>query len=210
MQKNITPLAAVNADSAQSVNNNEIFDDHAQRIIEVQASHLLRTKIFPEHMRDDLIQELSIILLDEIANFNPEKSSFHTFAENVIHKRGFNLIVAAKSEKSKMQMELLSLDEPITIDGEELPLGEAIDIDSVKISIGAISRAESEYKELRESIKFALSMLSPELRIICLEIMNGASITSLAGKYNTSRSRFRQRFIHPIRKVFKQLELDSF
>lgn len=206
MKDTIFPSAAINADSAHS--DSGIFSADIRKKIHLQAHVLIKCGWFPEHMKKDLEQELSLVLLAESEHFDPAKSSFPTFAKHVLKKRSLNLIERARTIKAGADIEMLSLDISVNEEGESLV--ELLDFDSIRIAMGVQSRSRSDMGELCECVAHALTLLNPELREICIAIMDGESISGLARRYGMSRPGFRKAYFPQIQKVFLDAGLGEF
>jgi RNA polymerase sigma factor (sigma-70 family) len=162
-------------------------------------------------MREDLEQELLVILHNESRNFDPAKSSFSTFAKRVLANRSQNHIrnvLTAARHNGEYGIENISIYERVGSDGKIV--GDFINFDEVRIQMGYQSRSECEMKELRECIDLALSRLPVASREICLAILRGETVSSLAKAHGMDVSWFRAKYLSSLRPIFIDAEINGF
>ena len=147
-----------------------LFDERTERIIKAQADRLVTTGLFEQHERDDVENELRIVLAYEMAKYDPEKDRY-TFTATVMAKHGLNAAIK-RSNYLRDKPRPLSLDEPIN--GET---GETfLDIIPATDEAGRQERASLTEKLTRRLLKF----LEPLDKDICKAVMAGKSIRDIA------------------------------
>ena len=176
-------FAADKADSIRSVDT-DYFDKRIRKLIMEKVRYLMKTGLFPENIKEDIYQRLSIMLWNAQKNFDSMQSNKYTFARCVLANRAKNMIDAAVRRQDDEPVEMLSIDLVINADGDEY--GDMIDSDDAEMSLGNRVRPRIESLDLRETI------------------------ASLAHMYGISRTAFRKTYIAPIRTVFIRLGLDEF
>lgn len=209
MQERVTKNAALSAASAQPFPSNA-FDDRMMRIIRIQVSRLIKTKLFPEHMRDDLVQKLSCIICSELATYNPERGNVYTYARKIAFNRSINIINHTRvlARRSEEPQDMLSLDQVVNEEMETL--GELIDANDVACLMGRQTRCPFEFNDLVNIVCQTMEEMPEEYAAICQAILSGESISSLAKRYGVSRTWFREKYLNPIRKIFIKVGLDQY
>lgn len=200
-------FAADKADSIRSVDT-DYFDKRIRKLIMEKVRYLMKTGLFPENIKEDIYQRLSIMLWNAQKNFDSMQSNKYTFARCVLANRAKNMIDAAVRRQDDEPVEMLSIDLVINADGDEY--GDMIDSDDAEMSLGNRVRPRIESLDLRDSEEYAITQLPPESQRICRAILAGETIASLAHMYGISRTAFRKTYIAPIRTVFIRLGLDEF
>ena len=199
--------AAVKAESACPVET-DYFDKRIKKLITEKDRYLVKTGLFPENMKDDIYQRLSVMLWGSQENFDPQQSNKYTFAKCVLKNRAKNMIDVAVRKQADEPEEMFSIDLVINADGDDY--GDMIDSDDAEMSLGNRIRSRIESRELIDSETYAISQLPEESQRICRAILAGETITSLAKAYGISRTAFRKKYLYPIREVFTRLGLDEF
>ena len=207
MLERVTTNAALCALPAPTAHNN-VFDPRMMKIITCRARWLIKTGLFPVHMKDDLIQELALILMAELDHFDREKGNIYTFARMVVCNRSKNMIERACSRKSKEPQEMLSLD--VVVNEEQETLADEISSDDVDCILGKPTRPAHDAEDVAGLVREAICLLPEEHADICRAIMSGSSVSSLAKHHGLSRPWFRRKYFVPIRAVFVKVGLDHY
>ena len=200
-------FAADKADSTRFVDT-DYFDKRIRKLIMEKIRYLMKTGLFPENIKEDIYQRLSIMLWNAQNNFDSMQSNKYTFAKCVLKNRAKNMLDAAVRRRDDEPEEILSLDVEINEDGDSL--GDILNADKILSTISNHVRSGMERIELIECEKQAIEKLPSHLQIICKEILAGDTISSLAKKYHLNRTWFKEKYLLPIRKVFVEAGLADF
>ena len=156
--------------------------------------------------REDLEQDMALHLLTALLKHDPEKSSLQTFANRVIDY--WTSVQVRKWRASRRDYRALgvSLDHICQDeDGECTTLGDMLREDEAlgfTESLGCI-----EAVELKMIVDEALATLSPQLREMCLALMD-QSVADLCRSHNLSRGKVAFQ-MKKIRKAFERVGLDE-
>lgn len=181
-----------NSHHVVSRNSYSCFTDYENQTIQHHADKLLRLNGIPEHMRDDIMQELAVTLWERLPSFDPEKSDRKSFASNVIHLKTIDILRRFYSSKEKFHREILSLNVNVICDGEEMEAIQTIPDHTPQVS-----------PELRFDIKATIESLEPELREMCLALEK-MSLYEYCRDYHVSRF-IANRRIGKLRIIFGKL-----
>ncbi|WP_157100586.1 hypothetical protein [Rhodoplanes sp. Z2-YC6860] len=96
------------------------FERRVMRNIQTHAKRLARSNAVPGMDVQDYEQDLAADLVQRQAAFNPLIASFATFADRIIGHRASTLRTPTAWKNAERSM--LSLDAPLSVDGEELTL----------------------------------------------------------------------------------------
>ena len=147
-----------------------LFDARTERIIRAQADKMVATGLFEQHEREDVENELRIVLAYEMAKYDPAKDRY-TFTATILAKRGVNAIIK-RGNYLRDNPRPLSLDEPVNGESGETFL----DIIPAADEAGRQERALRTEKLTRRLLK----SLEPLDKDICEAVMEGKSIRDIA------------------------------
>ena len=147
-----------------------LFDARTERIIRAQADKMVATGLFEQHEREDVENELRIVLAYEMAKYDPAKDRY-TFTATILAKRGVNAIIK-RGNYLRDNPRPLSLDEPVNGESGETFL----DIIPAADEAGRQERALRTEKLTRRLLK----SLEPLDKDICEAVMAGKSIRDIA------------------------------
>lgn len=207
MLERVTTNAALCASPAPS-DHNSVFDQRMMKIITNRANWLIKTGLFPAYMKDDLSQELALILWTELDHFDRQKSNVYTFARMVVCNRAKNMVARACSLKSKEPEEMLSLD--AVVNDEQETLADTTSLDEVDSILGKLTRPACDVEDIAALVHEAIGLMPKTHADVCHAIMNGHSVSSLARQHGISRPWFRRKYFEPIRAVFVKVGLDLY
>ncbi len=157
-----------------------LFDERTERIIKAQADRLVTTGLFEQQEREDVENELRVVLAYEMAKYDPAKDRY-TFAATVLAKRGVNAIIKRRNYL-RDNPRPLSLDEPINGENGEtfLDIIPSDDLPADEI----VCRKE----ELNNRIEKLLASLAPRDRDICMGVMEGKGLLEIARNVGMTHS----------------------
>ena len=140
------------------------LNEYAANLIRYKAQQLIgKCGLTPDDY-EDLMQEMTLDLLQRLPKFDPTKAKRNTFIARIIDHKVSTIIRHCTQEKRDYRR-TCSLNEPIEDrDGACVTRGEMISQDDHDLHAGKHTRAESERTETRAVISFSISELPPELR----------------------------------------------
>lgn len=188
--------------------NNEFASGKIKKLVKEHSLRLLKTGLFQENQREDLEQELLLVLWRESVHYNGKRGSFATFAKTVLKHRSKNIIDKEKYLRKLAPQMFESLD--IVINEDQDTAGDLIDSDTYEMDVAGRVRPLLESFELIECENYAISKLPPHLQEFCHAILSGDSISSFAKKKKVSRAAIAKYYIAPIRTVFTREGLREF
>ncbi|HOC94357.1 MAG TPA: sigma-70 family RNA polymerase sigma factor [bacterium] len=147
----------------------EQFDEYEITLIRIKSKSVVgKAGFLPDDM-EDIMQDIIVDLLERLPKYNPDKSSRHTFIDDLANNKIARMLCdksAAKRHYSLAPATLDMVDGKVHGDDAE-PVSEKNEICS------DTSRTLSDFEiiELRQDIVRALKKLPPKLRDICVMLM---------------------------------------
>jgi len=183
-----------------------ILTKSAQSLIQIKARQLCDKHGFSRSDFKDLIQELTLRLLEKAHLYDPARgASRDTFADWVITSSVRMILRDRKRIKRAAGLTALSLDVTGTSqDGSEWSLGEMIGVeDRARITFNAVTPNAGERQEL---LQFAMNSLPKDLAEIAHRLQTG-TVASVARDMGISRRQV-YRAVAGIRQYFEKVGLD--
>jgi len=152
--------------------NHGELDEYAVTTIRVKSKKLIGKAGYSKADSDDIRQEITLDLLQRLPNFDPSKSSLHTFVNDVVDHKIARMIEVRNAEMRDFKTVPLSLNVlEEDADGTLFELIDEIADETLPWNRDAGEMSEYELLELRNDIIRVLSKLPPQLREICLRLM---------------------------------------
>lgn len=95
-------------------------DSYAAFFISIKAKTMIRTGLFSPDDREDIEQELMIAYLKDEGNFKGNRAEKETFTRMVINHRSIQMVREITTDKRKVRLKEISLDQPAFDDEEKL------------------------------------------------------------------------------------------
>jgi len=175
-------------------------DEYVARLIEVKARQLVGQAGFTESDRKDLEQELTLHLLEHLPEYDPRRSSRHTFIARLVEHKMASLLryrLAGKRDPARVER---SLDEPVT-DAAGAQVDTASTMPGPEGEPGTVQDAAIDLAD-------AVLQLPPHLRALCERIPE-ATMQEIADELGVTR-RTVYRWIDEIRSRFEDAGLDDY
>jgi RNA polymerase sigma-70 factor (ECF subfamily) len=176
------------------------------KLIKIRAYALSRGYGHIPEDREDLEQDMALQLLTALPAHDPEKSSLQTFANRVIDYWTSVQVRKWRASCRDYRARGVSLDHICQDnDGERTTLGDSLREEEAlgfTESLGCI-----EAVDLKVLVDKVLATLSPQLRTMCLALMNH-SVADLCRSHNLSRGKVAFQ-MKKLRKAFEQVGLDE-
>jgi RNA polymerase sigma factor (sigma-70 family) len=169
-----------------------VVSEYAQTLIRVKAWQLCRHPGFSPSDENDFKQELALLLLAKLAQFDPTRATLNTFIDRVVESGVRMLLRAARRLKRGGGRRVASLDVPLPVDDdEEQTLGDTVSYDTHSRRTGSrISDPRDQFVD-RGAIEQALEWMSEDLRQLARRLME-TTPTELAADLGISRQRMRE------------------
>jgi len=164
-------------------------DEYVARLVRIKARQLVGKAGFTESDREDIEQELILHLIERLPEYDPRRSSRHTFIARVVEHKVADLIRYRTAGMRDPRRVERSLDEPVT--GAE---GEQADLASMT---PGDERTPGEPHDAAIDLAEALEGLPPHLRALCKRLPE-ATIQEIADEFGVTR-RTVYRWIEEIR-----------
>ena len=133
---------------------------------------------------EDLEQELTIHLFEQLPKFDPTRGAFSTFVDRVVDHKAADILDARFAACRDCRLRVGSIHDPVRLqDGGEV-LVEDMDLDdAVQVQRGIGGRSPHEEADLRIDLERALAALTPEQRDLCLRLLTStiAEISATTG-----------------------------
>ncbi len=175
-------------------------DEYVARLVTAKARQLIRTAGFRLSDREDIEQDLTVHLLEHLPEYDPARSSLHTFMDRLVENAAADLIryrMAGMRDPRRLER---SLDEPVT-DAE----GRQADVASTLAGSG---KTPGELRDAAVDLARAMDKLEPRLRLVC-ERLPVATPQEIADELGVTR-RTVYRWIGEIRALFEEAGLGDY
>jgi hypothetical protein len=176
------------------------------KIISFQVDAAIRWRWFSESERDDLNQQLAILLIHRSSSFDPSIASWPTFVKMVSRRELACQAYRARHRKLN-RPECGSLNQACRDkDGKSVELGDQLEQEVANNRKGTKPRSESSHFELRHDIEAVLPLLTVEQSQFCKAFLKTESISESSIECSVVRSTVYRR-IRKVRETFKEHEI---
>jgi RNA polymerase sigma-70 factor (ECF subfamily) len=160
------------------------LDEYALTCIRHKAYQLVGQAGFTRDDLEDLEQELTIHLFEQLPKFDPTRGAFSTFVDRVVDHKAADILDARFAACRDCRLRVGSIHDTVRLqDGGEV-LVEDMDLDdAVQVQRGIGGRSPHEEADLRIDLERALATLTPEQRDLCLRLMTStiAEVSAATG-----------------------------
>lgn len=167
-----------------------VVSEYAQTVIRVKARRLCRRPGFGRSEEDRVRQDLSLLLLTKLEQFNPERATLNTFVDRVVESGVRMFLRSARRLKRHGGRVAESLDAAGPACPTR-PLRDFVGQDAHARRTGATSPDPRDEFVDRDAIQHVLDLLSPEDRALCERLLE-IEPTPLAAELGMSRRQMRQ------------------
>ncbi len=178
-------------------------DKFSTQCIRHTAQALVEEGTFPRSDLEDVAQDLLLALLEQSANFDPDKARWSTFVKTVVRMSAISLRRRQRSQRRQAHCELSSLNVLIDDgDGQLVELGATVSEEEHRTGLGQDSISHTEQVDLALDVQAALRTMPAELRAICERLKTqsqaevlcdlGISRTTLERRLELIRQHFRE------------------
>lgn len=203
MTQNNNQSVRSEAEAALNTNRIPTFEEvyamtYVQESIRAMLDQNVRLYPLLASYKDDLRQEVLVILWRSLRRYNPQKSSIKTYVRLLLEtafrdarKKFFtetNIVLANVDDISNY--EFLDEDSMLSKDKRQVMIDLASDSLNKEI--------------LQRDVASILNTLSPELQDFAQRLMNGDSLSAIGREMGVNHSTIRWRYLNPLREAFKK------
>jgi len=149
----------------------EGLDDYAVNLIRYKTRRLIGQAGFTRSDQEDIEQDLSLHLRQQLPKHNPRKGTLKTFINTVLDNKIRTMVAARITSQLNVRQHDYSLDETIETEiGDKVSRAEAMDLEEYLMGVGYISRRALDAVELRIDVHYAVSLLPSDLQSLCARL----------------------------------------
>lgn len=184
-------------------------DEYISRLIKKKARQLTEHHAFTKSDQEDIEQELWLALLQRSGNYDPEKSSFHTFAYKVIQDKISDIIKSNNTLKHLLRLSSSSLDDDVTdFDGDIVARHETIDQNDYMVRTGKLSRSKKELQDLSLDIEQSIAKLPKTIQEFCKNLLF-EDVSDISNRTGEPKYKLYRR-IGKIRTILEKFDLNEY
>jgi len=161
-----------------------------------------------EQQREDLIQDLTLALLESMDTFDPERATWPTFVKNVIHRAAISLTRHRNAKRRRPKRAIRSLNTVVADeDGQAVELGSTISEADYYSAKGITNSEDTVLAEREWDLDSALASLPEPLRDLA-ERLKYQSLGEISEETGMARSTLSHQ-IGKLRAHLKAADLDA-
>ena len=169
--------------------NVPIVDQVALRSIQVAVNAFIHKYSLPKSDREDLIQDVSLHLIQQAQNFNPSVGAWSTFVKCVVRSKFATIRRSSRTRKHRKQSRTVSLNQKTRDkDGRTAEMGDLIEPGASTAKKLRKIRTAQSLSELKTDVHTVVGRMKPELNSICQELLADRSLTEVSEVLHLSRS----------------------
>lgn len=151
-----------------SKNRYDGIDPYAVKLIRHRAGQLIGHYGFTQDDRDDIEQELALVVLMRLPEYDSKRAKLSTFIALVVDHKIADIIEARIAGKRDYRLCCCSLNDLLEDDeGGSIERIDTLSEEEYRIQIGKLSRQEIELLDLCIDLRKAIEILPPELSDLC-------------------------------------------
>lgn len=171
-----------------------VLDPDIQFLIRAKARQLVRGVGFRRGDHDDLVQELTLRLLQRVKAYDPARASFYCFALVILDRAGNTLIesraAACRDSSSTASLQTIVPDP----DDAFVPLAALVSSDERSNRTGRFTDSEADARDLSLDVRSALATFPADLRRLARRLVT-ASRAEIRRRTGESETRQRDQFV---------------
>ena len=165
------------------------LDDYAVNLIRYKTRRLIGQAGYTRSDREDIEQDLSLHLRQQLPKHDPRKGTLKTYINAVLDNKIRTMVSARLTSQYDFRQHDCSLDEPVEADtGDMVSRAEAIDAEEYLMATGRLNRRTLDAVELRIDVRCAVSMLPADLQNLCARLQE-RTIVDIAREDGVSRQK---------------------
>lgn len=176
------------------------LDDFALRLIRRKAKQLSGRTGFSQSDRPDLEQELALVVLRRLPDFDPCRSHYNAFVTTVVERFVATILQHRSAEMRTYRRYGGSLNATVTdSDGRPVELVATMCSSQQSLRTGHAERPHEEASGLIRDVADLLDKLPPQLRELCKRLQEG-SVSQVAREMGLSRKTLYRRRVNILRR----------
>jgi RNA polymerase sigma factor (sigma-70 family) len=180
----------------------------AERYVRRKAQQMSRRPGFTDADREDLAQELFLLLLRRRAAFDPAKAHAHAFTATVVERGAASLLRDRRAEKRDARR-VTSLHQFVDTDGGgRVEIAAAVGRREYDARRGQYPRGEEELAQLASDLADVLATLPPDLRHLA-EQLQTKSLAEVARAQGVQRTTLYEQ-VRRLRRRFERAGLKDY
>lgn len=181
-------------------------DSYAAFFVRQKAKSLIHSGLFNSFEQEDLEQELMLGYLEDCHNFDPTKANHKIFTRMVINHRAGQLIRKVTTDKRKVHLRQISLDQPLSSEDEDLALVDLL-ADSGEIADGTEFQDIATQSILKIDLERMRATLPEELQVI-FDLLGDYTVSEIAQRLDIPRTTITSR-IKKIRDILLRASFEK-
>jgi RNA polymerase sigma factor (sigma-70 family) len=187
----------------------ELTRGFAARCIRRKAREVVRCAGFSPSDRQDIEQELTLVLLRRLGQFNHRVAHYNAFVTTVVERYVATILEHRSAHMRTHQRDGGSLNVLVDDgDGCQIELSATIPSTQHALRTGCHPRSALEQSDLQRDVRDVMATLTPRQRAIC-ELQKTESISEVARSLNISRNTFYHE-LFAIREQFEAAGLRAY
>ena len=194
-------MAGFDSASGDQVSRDNFINSFAARLIRRKARELSLRPGFSATDRDEIEQQLRMVLLKRLDKFDPAVAHYNAFVTTVVERYTATILEHGRAESRSHRRYGGSLNQMVDDgDGNQIEMGATIHEGQHCVRTGARFRSTEELSEMAADVATILSDLPPRIADICERLKRdsisvvardlGIPRSTLRDMLNTVRSRF--------------------
>jgi hypothetical protein len=188
---------------------NQSIEDYVTNLIHFKARRLIGQAGYTRSDLEDIEQDLSIHIYQNLPKHDPCKGTIKTFINHILDNKIRTMVSARHTALYDVRLHAASLDEPASSEYEHrVPRAETIDSEDYQMNIGLINRPSYEMVELQTDVRRAVESLPMELQELC-QLLQEETVMDIARRTGISRHKINE-LRRRIRFIFYENGLDKY
>lgn len=179
----------------------DVTDAFTTNLIRKTAQALVDEGTFPQSDQEDVIQDLTLALLEQTPNFNPERAKWSTWVKNVVRLIAISIRRRQDAECRRGQREVGSLNVLINDeDGQLVELGATVSEQEHRSGLGVGHVSHTDQNDTALDVQKILDGLPENLRDLAVRLKT-QSLAEISRELNVPRTTLAHR-VGKIREAF--------
>lgn len=192
-----------------SKNQYPAFGSYAWQLIRIKAYELAGRYGFSRSDREDIEQELALVVARRLKHFDPTKASRETFINRIVMHHVATMVRQQRAGKRDYRQCRQSLNDWVkTQDEKWMERGETYDQDDYFLRMGIRARSGEELQDMAIDVRRAVEELEPRLQELCSHLQR-STVTEVARRMRLPRWRLYE-MMGEIREVFRRRGLRDY
>lgn len=165
-----------------------VTDKFATRFVRRIALKLVSDETYPASDLEDAIQDLTMALVEQVGNFDPDKARWSTFVKQVVITSAISLRRYRQAQMRQSPSELTSLStKTLDEDGAPTELGNLVDEEEYRAGRGEVFVSHTVRIELAQDVEAFTRRLPAELQELCRRIKAQQELQDIAPAMGMTR-----------------------